>query len=65
MAYLDGFSVRPYGEANSVDGTFAKGVSYMEMPQIFENREFGAVRTFRDKAGEPLFVAKDVASAMR
>ena len=37
MAYLDGFSVRPYGEANSVDGTFAKGVSYMEMPQIFEN----------------------------
>ena len=64
MAYLDGFSVRPYGEANSVDGTFAKGVSYMEMPQIFENREFGAVRTFRDKAGEPLFVAKDVALAL-
>ena len=27
----------------------------MEMPQIFENKEFGAVRTFRDKAGEPLF----------
>ena len=36
----------------------------MEMPQIFENKEFGAVRTFRDKAGEPLFVAKDVALAL-
>ena len=36
----------------------------MEMPQIFENKEFGAVRTFRGKAGEPLFVAKDVALAL-
>ena len=36
----------------------------MEMPQIFENKEFGAVRTFRDKAGEPLFVAKDVAECL-
>ena len=43
-AYLDGFSVRPCGEADSVDGTFTKGVSSMEMPQIFENKEFGKVR---------------------
>ena len=56
--------MRPCGEVDSVDGTFTKGVSSMEMPQIFENKEFGAVRTFREKAGEPLFVAKDVALAL-
>ena len=63
MAYLDGLSVRPYGEANSVDGTFAKGVSYMEMPQIFENREFGKVRAVEHN-GAPWFVGSDVAKAL-
>ena len=32
--------------------------------QIFENSEFGAIRTMSDEHGEPLFCAKDVAVAL-
>ena len=32
--------------------------------QIFENKEFGAIRTMSDEKGEPLFCAKDVARAL-
>ena len=32
--------------------------------QIFENSEFGAIRTMSDQQGEPLFCAKDVAVAL-
>ena len=32
--------------------------------QIFENAEFGKVRTMQDAEGEPLFCAKDVAVAL-
>ena len=32
--------------------------------QIFENQEFGAIRTMRDEKGEPLFCAKDVCDAL-
>ena len=62
-AYLDGFSVRPCGEADSVDGTFTKGVSSMEMPQIFENKEFGKIRVV-EHSGAPWFVGKDVADIL-
>ena len=39
-----------------MDGTFTKGVSSMEMPQIFENKEFGKVRV-TEYNGAPWFVA--------
>ena len=32
--------------------------------QIFENAEFGKVRTMTDSEGEPLFCGKDVAEAL-
>ena len=32
--------------------------------QIFENSEFGAIRTMGNEQGEPLFCAKDVAMAL-
>ena len=32
--------------------------------QIFENKEFGAIRTMSDKQGNPLFCGKDVAEAL-
>ena len=32
--------------------------------QIFENSEFGAIRTMSNEQGEPLFCAKDVAEAL-
>ena len=32
--------------------------------QIFENKEFGAIRTMRDEKGEALFCAKDVCDAL-
>ena len=31
---------------------------------IFENKEFGAIRTMSDEQGEPLFCGKDVARAL-
>jgi prophage antirepressor-like protein len=32
--------------------------------QIFENQEFGAIRTMSDEQGDPLFCGKDVARAL-
>ena len=32
--------------------------------KIFENQEFGAIRTMSDEQGEPLFCEKDVAEAL-
>ena len=32
--------------------------------QIFQNQEFGAIRTMSNKQGEPMFCAKDVAEAL-
>ena len=32
--------------------------------QIFENQEFGAIRTMSDEKGNPLFCGKDVARAL-
>ena len=32
--------------------------------QIYQNQEFGAIRTMSDKQGNPLFCAKDVAKAL-
>ena len=32
--------------------------------QIFENKEFGNIRTMRDEKGEALFCAKDVCDAL-
>ena len=32
--------------------------------QIFQNKEFGAIRTMKDERGEPLFCGKDVATAL-
>ncbi|MBR5774826.1 MAG: phage antirepressor KilAC domain-containing protein [Bacteroidaceae bacterium] len=32
--------------------------------QIFQNKEFGAIRTMSDERGEPLFCGKDVARAL-
>ena len=32
--------------------------------KIFENQEFGAIRTMSDEQGEPLFCGKDVARAL-
>ena len=32
--------------------------------QIFQNQEFGAIRTISNEQGEPLFCAKDVAEAL-
>ena len=32
--------------------------------KIFENQEFGAIRTMRDEQGEPLFCGKDVCDAL-
>ena len=32
--------------------------------QIFENKEFGAIRTMSDEQGEPLFCGKDVCDAL-
>ena len=33
--------------------------------QIFENQEFGAIRTMSDEQGEPWFCAKDVCDALQ
>lgn len=33
--------------------------------QIFQNQEFGAIRTIRGEQGEPLFCAKDVCDALK
>ena len=33
--------------------------------QIFQNQEFGAIRTLSNEQGEPMFCAKDVAEALR
>ena len=35
-----------------------------EKIQIFQNPEFGNIRTMRDEKGEPLFCAKDVCDAL-
>ena len=32
--------------------------------KIYQNQEFGAIRTMSDKQGNPLFCAKDVALAL-
>ena len=32
--------------------------------QIFENEEFGAIRTMSDQQGEPMFCGKDVCDAL-
>ena len=32
--------------------------------QIFQNKEFGAIRTMKDERGEPLFCSKDVCDAL-
>ena len=34
------------------------------VPQVFENKEFGAIRAMRDDGGEPWFVASDIAKAL-
>lgn len=34
------------------------------VPQVFENEEFGQLRAVQNEAGEPLFVASDVAKAL-
>ena len=34
------------------------------VPQVFENKEFGAIRAMRDDDGEPWFVASDIAKAL-
>lgn len=36
----------------------------MQEIQIYQNQEFGAIRTMRDEQGNPLFCAKDVAEAL-
>jgi prophage antirepressor-like protein len=36
----------------------------MEQLEIFQNPEFGTIRTIRDDKGEPLFCGKDVAVAL-
>ena len=36
----------------------------MNKIQIFQNQEFGAIRTMSNEQGEPLFCAKDVAEAL-
>ena len=36
----------------------------MNQIQIFQNQEFGAIRTLSNEQGEPLFCAKDVAEAL-
>ena len=36
----------------------------MEQLKIFQNPEFGTIRTIRDDKGEPLFCAKDVCDAL-
>ena len=36
----------------------------MNKIQIFQNQEFGAIRTMKNEQGEPLFCAKDVAEAL-
>lgn len=36
----------------------------MNKIQIFENQEFGAIRTMSNEQGEPLFCGKDVAVAL-
>ena len=36
----------------------------MNAIKVFENQEFGAIRTMSDEHGEPLFCAKDVAVAL-
>ena len=36
----------------------------MEELKIFQNPEFGTIRTIRDDKGEPLFCGKDVAEAL-
>lgn len=34
------------------------------VPQVFENKEFGAIRALRGDGGEPVFVASDIAKAL-
>jgi prophage antirepressor-like protein len=42
-----------------------RGIYIMnEKIQIFQNPEFGNIRTMRDEKGEPLFCAKDVCDAL-
>ena len=41
-----------------------KPKTMMNTIQIFENSEFGAIRTMSNEQGEPLFCAKDVAEAL-
>jgi len=36
----------------------------MNKIQIFQNQEFGAIRTMKNEQGEPLFCAKDVCDAL-
>ena len=36
----------------------------MNQIKIFQNQEFGAIRTISNEQGEPLFCAKDVAEAL-
>jgi prophage antirepressor-like protein len=36
----------------------------MNQIQIFQNQEFGAIRTMTDEQGDVLFCAKDVALAL-
>ena len=36
----------------------------MNKIQIFQNQEFGAIRTLSNEQGEPMFCAKDVAEAL-
>ena len=36
----------------------------MKEIQIFENQEFGAIRTMSDEQGNPLFYGKEVAEAL-
>ena len=37
----------------------------MNKIQIFQNQEFGAIRTMSNEQGEPLFCAKDVCDALK
>jgi prophage antirepressor-like protein len=37
----------------------------MEQLKIFQNPEFGTIRTMSDERGEPLFCAKDVCDALK
>lgn len=36
----------------------------MNEVQVFDNEQFGTIRAVRDEGGEPMFVAKDVCTAL-